>query len=308
VVSCPQKRPLLALGRGIQHNSAVLAEDGYLSTTRRGPWRPRLLRTTLAVLATSLVLLTPNSVGAADKHAPVRMPDLIGRDRVDVYRIMRNNGLYFNTVGPGASVDRWLEVTAQSPRPGAEIAWHGLATLDVTNVNPRGPRAVPRLIDLTHAEALLAMRQAQLYFLPVGPGSASGTWKVVLSQSVAPGTKVAWHAQITVRVAMSKPAPIKVVAPQPTPPAVAAGSVINGAGYKIGVATWFNYTPGRCATWYLPKGTRITVLDLSTGRSITCVISDREWHEGNHVVDLSETQFAQLEPLWRGVISVKVTW
>jgi hypothetical protein len=38
------------------------------------------------------------------------------------------------------------------------------------------------------------------------------------------------------------------------------------------------------------------------------VITDRENAGGNHVVDLSETQFAQLEPLWRGVISVKVTW
>jgi beta-lactam-binding protein with PASTA domain len=262
----------------------------------------------LALLATSLVLLTPNSVGAAIKHPPVRMPDLIGRSRVDVYRIMRNNGLYFVTEGPGSNIDRWFEVTAQSPRPGVEIKWHGEASLTVTNVNPKGPRAVPRLIDLTHAEALLAMRQAQLYFDPVGPGSSNGTWKVVLAQSVAPGTKVAWHAQISVRVAMSKPPAIKPVAPVATPPAVAAGSVINGTGFKIGVATWYNYVPGRCATWYLPKGTKITIRDLTTGKAITCIITDREWHSGNHVVDLSETQFAQLAPLWKGVISVKVTW
>ena len=104
------------------------------------------------------------------------------------------------------------------------------------------------------------------------------------------------------------PAAIKPVAPVATPPAVAAGSVINGDGYKIGVATWYNYIPGRCATWYLPKGTKITIRDLTTGKAITCIISDREWHSGNHVVDLSETQFAQLAPLWKGVISVKVTW
>jgi hypothetical protein len=29
---------------------------------------------------------------------------------------------------------------------------------------------------------------------------------------------------------------------------------------------------------------------------------------GNHVVDLDETQFAELEPLAKGVISVKVSW
>ena len=85
-------------------------------------------------MATSLVLFTPLSVGAAGKHAPVRMPDLIGRSRVDVYRIMRNNGLYFVTEGPGSSIDRWFEVTSQSPRPGVEIKWHGEASLTVTNV------------------------------------------------------------------------------------------------------------------------------------------------------------------------------
>ena len=88
------------------------------------------------MLATTLVLLTPSTVGAAGSHAPVRMPDLIGRSRVDVYRIMRNNGLYFVTEGPGSNIDRWFEVTAQSPRPGVEIRWHGEATLTVTNVNP----------------------------------------------------------------------------------------------------------------------------------------------------------------------------
>ena len=85
-------------------------------------------------------------------------------------------------------------------------------------------------------------------------------------------------------------------------------TVVNGSNFKVGVATWYNYVPGRCATWYLPKGTRITVLDLGSGRSITCVITDRENHSGNHVVDLNESQFAQLEPLAKGVISVKVSW
>ena len=64
----------------------------------------------------------------------------------------------------------------------------------------------------------------------------------------------------------------------PPVPVKVPGVVINGAGYKIGVATWYNYIPGRCATWYLPKGTRLTVRDLSTGKTITCIISDREDH------------------------------
>ncbi len=238
------------------------------------------------------------------------MPDLIGRSRVDVYRIMRNDGLYFETIGPGSSVDRWFAVTAQVPRPGVEIAWHGEATLTVTNVNPRGPRAVPHLVGLTQAQVLAAMERAELYFVPVGPGSANNSWRVAVSQSVAPGTVVAWHSEITVHVAMVRPVPTKKppVTTTTIPPVVATGAVINGNGYKIGIATWYNYIPGRCATWYLPMGTRLTVLDRTTGKSITCIISDREAHEGNHVVDLSETQFSQLAPLGQGVISVKVSW
>jgi len=78
--------------------------------------------------------------------------------------------------------------------------------------------------------------------------------------------------------------------------------------YRVGIATWYSYIPGQCATWYLPIGTRLVVRDLATGRAIVCLVTDHEASRGDHVVDLSETQFAQLEPLWRGIIHVKVSW
>jgi rare lipoprotein A (peptidoglycan hydrolase) len=148
------------------------------------------------------------------------------------------------------------------------------------------------------------MRRAQLYFRTVGSGSSNGSWTVALAQAPVAGTRVAWHDEVTVRVSTKRPtAPVKTAVPVKAP-----GVVVNGAGFKLGVATWYNSVPGHCATWYLPKGTRLTVRDIKTGRSITCIISDRENHGGNRIVDLSETQFAQLAPLWVGVISVKVTW
>jgi hypothetical protein len=236
------------------------------------------------------------------------MPSLIGHTRVQVYRIMRNNGLYFQTRGPGSSNDRWADVTAQSPRAGTSIAWHGEATLTVTNKAPNAPREVPNLVGLSRARVYAALRSAQLYFKTVGPGSSNSSWIVALAQSPRAGTRVRWHDEITVRVSTKRPAaPVVATAPVRTPVA-APSTVINGTSYKIGVATWYNYTPGHCATWYLAKGTRIRVKDLTTGKSITCIISDRENHSGNHVVDLSETQFAQLAPLTSGVISVKVYW
>lgn len=283
---------------------AVLAEDGYLSTSRRwAQTRPRHLRTTLAVAAACVVLLAPLSVGAATSHVARHMPDLIGRNRAQVYAIMRHDGLYFQTRGPGSATERWIAVSAQSPAPGTVVAWHSQATLTVTTQSPRGPRPVPRLRGLSKAAVYAALRGAQLYFKTTGPGSSNASWTIALAQSPAAGTRVPWHSEITVRVSTQRPAPVK----KTTPPKVSS-VVINGTNYKIGVATWYNYVPGHCATWYLPKGTRITVRNIATGKAITCLITDREGTGSNRVVDLSETQFAQLAPLWKGVISVKVTW
>jgi PASTA domain len=238
----------------------------------------------------------------------MRMPDLVGRSRLAVYRTMRHDGLYFVTDGPGAKNAHWSAVTAQSPRPGVVVAWHSEATLTVRDgAAPHAARAVPRLIGRSRQGVYSAMRSAQLYFKTVGPGSTGSTWTVALSQSPRPGTKVPWHSTVVVHVSTHRP--VTVVKTQaPSTPTPTSDVAISGADFKLGVATWYDYTPGDCATWYLPKGTRITVLDLGTGRSITCTITDRESHSGNHVVDLNETQFAQLEPLAKGVISVKVSW
>jgi len=250
------------------------------------------------------VLLTPGSAGAANSHAAVRMPKLIGLSRAKVFHVMHDAGLYFETRGPGSATGRWVVALSQSPKPGAAIAWHGQAVVHVTTQLPRGPRPMPKVTGLSRAGVFAAMKRAQLYFTTVGSGSSTSKWTVALAQSPAPGTKVPWHSQVKVRVAISRPrAPVKKVTPVPAP-----ATVVNGTGYKIGVATWYDYVPGRCATWYLPKGTRITVSDLTTGKSIVCIITDRENAGGNHVVDLSETQFSQLAPLSKGVISVKVSW
>lgn len=236
------------------------------------------------------------------------MPDLVGRSRLAVYRTMRHDGLYFVTTGPGSQNDHWNDVVSQSPRPGVLIAWHSEARLMVRpTATSHAARAVPRLIGRSKAAVYAEMRGAQLFFKTVGPGSTSRSWIVALSQSPRPGARVPWHSVVVIHVSTHRPSgAVQTAAPEsPTP---TSAVVINGVDFKLGVATWYNYIPGHCATWYLPLGTRITVLDLQTGRSITCVVSDRENESGNHVVDLNETQFAELEPLWKGVISVKVSW
>jgi hypothetical protein len=260
-----------------------------------------------AIMAASFVLLTPLSAGASG-HAAMHMPDLVGRSRLAVYRVMRHDGLYFRTDGPGSKNAHWSAVTAQSPRPGAVVAWHSEATLSVRDgLAPHAARAVPRLVGRTRTGVYSAMRSAQLYFKTVGPGSTNSSWTVALSQSPRPGARVPWHSVVVVHVSTHRVETV-VKRKAPSTPTATSNVAVSGVNFKLGVATWYNYQPGLCATWYLPKGTRITVLDLTSGRSVTCVISDRENHSGDHVVDLNETQFAQLEPLARGVISVKVSW
>jgi len=259
-----------------------------------------------------MVLVAPGLAGAVTAHAAVRMPDLVGHSRAQVFAVMRRDGLYFETKGPGSSTARWVDVLSQSPKPGVDIKWHGEAVLHVTTQSPRGPRPMPNVTGLSRARVYQAMRRAQLYFKTVGPGSSSNRWALALAQSPRAGTRVAWHSEVTIRVAITRPkAPVKKPVTKPVKKPTSTkivGTVVNGNDYKIGVATWYNYIPGHCATWYLPKGTRITVHDLATGKSITCIISDREDSGSNRVVDLNETQFSELAPLAQGVISVKVTW
>ena len=305
-------------------------------------------------MAMSLTLVAPVDAGASTSHAARPMPRLIGLTRARVYAVMRADGLYFQTKGPGSNNATWRVVVAQSPKPGTLVPWHFQATLSTSLASPHGSRRVPRLIGLSRARTYAVLRRAQLYFTTSGPGSSSGRWVVVLHQRPAPGTRVRWHATLHLSVSTTRPKPtVKQKRPvttttmkkRPTPTTTVATTstvpastttyagetttttltpptttttrkvttttlkkVVTPRRYRIGDATWYNYFPGRCATWYLPKGTRITVRDLKTGKTIHCIVTDREAAHGNRVVDLSETQFVQLAPLPQGVIWVKVSW
>jgi beta-lactam-binding protein with PASTA domain len=304
------------------------------------------------------LVFTTSYAGASSGHAPVRMPNVVGRSRAQLYSIMRHDALYFNTHGPGTSNGTWRTVAAQSPAPGKLVAWHSTVSITTSMRAYRGTRAVPRVIGLSKARVFAAMRKADLYFTTRGPGSAGGTWVVARRQSPAPGTLVAWHSTVIITTALTKARPkpvIKVVVkekPKPKKPVTTTSTTSTTSttttsstttttypgepttsttsttstttttlptttttikrsksrDFRVGIATWYSYVPGRCATWYLPLGTRVTVRDLTTGRTVTCRATDREATHGDRVVDLSETQFAQLSPLWRGVIRVKVSW
>ena len=77
---------------------------------------------------------------------------------------------------------------------------------------------------------------------------------------------------------------------------------------KYGIATWYRWHPGQCATSYLRKGTHIKIRSLRTGRTVYCVVTDSQPYSRGRVVDLDVYQFSKLAPLSRGVEHVVVTW
>jgi len=80
------------------------------------------------------------------------------------------------------------------------------------------------------------------------------------------------------------------------------------ARVKYGIATWYRWHPGQCATSYLPKGTHIKIRSLRTGRVVYCVVTDSQPYSKGRIVDLDVHQFSKLAPLSRGVEHVVVTW
>lgn len=75
-----------------------------------------------------------------------------------------------------------------------------------------------------------------------------------------------------------------------------------------GIATWYAWHPGQCASPFLPHGTLLTVTDLATHKTIQCLVTDTEAHNPGRVVDLSETCFEELASPSQGVIQVRITW
>ena len=60
---------------------------------------------------------------------------------------------------------------------------------------------------------------------------------------------------------------------------------------EVGIATWYAWHPGQCASPFLPHGTLLTVTDLATHKTIQCLVTDTEAHNPGRVVDLSQYCF-----------------
>lgn len=79
---------------------------------------------------------------------------------------------------------------------------------------------------------------------------------------------------------------------------------------QTGLASWYDppWAGLTAAHPTLPFGTRVTVTDVETGRSVTVVIDDRGPFAPGKIIDLSPEAFAVLRPLGTGVIDVRLSW
>ncbi|NNN09665.1 MAG: hypothetical protein HKL85_10805 [Acidimicrobiaceae bacterium] len=248
---------------------------------------------------------TPTPAQATTSHAYEPMPNFVGMGRTSVYAEMFSAQLYFKTTGVGANTSQWVRVVSEIPAAGTMI--HPLSTVILQVSSTPAPIAV----------TVAAARHAAAPVRPVT--STKPVTKHVISSKPVTKKHVTAKGPVTKKHVISTKPVVKrkgtvtvlavtrknVAKPTSTKKKITHPQVVD---FRVGVATWYSYFPGQCASWYLPQGTRINVESLITHRVVSCVVTDRQAAKGNRVVDLSEAQFAELAPLGVGVVPVRVTW
>jgi beta-lactam-binding protein with PASTA domain len=236
-------------------------------------------------------------VSTTNPHAPRRVPQVTGLSRTRTFAVMKRAQLFFNTRGPGSSNGTWIVVLHQSPAAGTRVRWHATINLTVSTRRPKPKKPVRKPVTTT----TLKKTKPKPTCTPTTTTTTTptSTTSEPVSTTV-PGatTSTTTAPPPTTTTTICKPVTTTTLKPKKKKP----------LRYRIGDATWYRYLPGHCATWYLPRGTRITIRDIRTGKVVHCIASDREGAHGDRVVDLDSQQFAELAPLSKGVILVKVSW
>jgi len=85
---------------------------------------------------------------------------------------------------------------------------------------------------------------------------------------------------------------------------------VPGGHEAGGQATWYDppWSGLTAASPWIPFGTRVTVTDLASGRTVIVTIDDRGPFSPGRIIDLSPEAFSVLSPLGRGVLNVRLSW
>lgn len=74
------------------------------------------------------------------------------------------------------------------------------------------------------------------------------------------------------------------------------------------LASWYNQYGYGAANLTLPFGTRVRVVNVDTGASVTVTINDRGPYVTGRCIDLDVNAFAAIAPLGEGVVPVELYW
>ncbi len=85
-----------------------------------------------------------------------------------------------------------------------------------------------------------------------------------------------------------------------------APTLVDGV-HTAGIVTYYDHEPGTCASPWLPFGTVVEVTNPANDESVTCVVDDREADTARSI-DLATSTFAEIAPLWQGVIDARLSW
>ena len=79
-------------------------------------------------------------------------------------------------------------------------------------------------------------------------------------------------------------------------------------GSQAGGASYYDFKPGGCAHKSLPKGTVVTVTNMSNGKSTICTVNDRGPFIAGRIIDLETRVFKQVASTSAGVFNARITW
>ena len=100
---------------------------------------------------------------------------------------------------------------------------------------------------------------------------------------------------------------VRVATPTPTT-AAPAPTTTRPMSSSSGLATWYAWRTGQCASPTLPMGTTVVVRNVATGATASCLVTDREASNPGRVIDLDTSVFQAIAPLSAGAVSVIISW
>ena len=135
------------------------------------------------------------------------------------------------------------------------------------------------------------------------PGGAPVSIAAVPVRNVVPTTTTIVPERTIATTAVAPVTPTTTTTTATTHPALVPGTQVRTSGS----VTYYDHPAGRCASPWLPFGTVVQVTNPANGATVTCMVDDREADTARSI-DLATATFAQIAPLWQGVVDARLIW